>query len=363
MDVPTLGGVPKDIQTPKYLDPSDIIGSSLEHATDDAKSLKWLTPMTIAVPTPKRAAQQTPCFAAEQIPLPQTPVHAAEQTPTKQTLSCPTKETPDIAAKDEKSSNPMNINVSILRYPGEESFDAAVKKVLSRTLGTALYPVDQRTTVRANEDTLNAAAEGILKRTLEETLKFVTNGSLNGAVEETFDFANDVQTLKRVLEESLERFSKNVFSGATEETLGVIEQTPETRKRMSERVVDAIAKMLNCATTNPAEVTPPTRKRTAEDFPEPDSVKRARMVSELEGAVFLDEDGGGEGLTNSQIIEMQMMAISTLEKENKKLLNLFQSQARKRMRFLSSVVKVKGVQMQENGKFLAEMAQAELDQE
>jgi hypothetical protein len=311
--------------------------------------------MTIVVPTPKRAAQQTPCFAAKHIPLPHTPVYAAEQTPTKQTLSSPTKETPDIATKDEMSFNPMNINVSILRYPGEESFDAAVKKVLSRTLGTALYLVDQRSTMGADGDILNAVAEGILKRALEETLNSVTNGSLNGA-------ANDVQTLKRVLEESLERLSKNSFSGATEETLGVIEQTPETR-RISERVIDAIAKMLKCATTNPAEVTPPTRKHTAEDFLEPDSVKRARMVSELEGAVLLDEDGEGEGLTNSQIIEMQTMAITDLAKENKKLLNLFQSQARRRMRFLSSVVKVKGVQMQENGKFLAEMAQAELDQE
>ena len=328
------------------------MGSSLEHVTDDAESLKWLTPITIAVPTPERAAQQTPCFAAEQIPIPQTPVNVAEQTPTKQTLSCPTKETPDIAAKDEKSSNPMNINVSILQC-AVESFDAAAKKVLSR--------------VRANEDTLNAAAEGILKSTLEETLQFVTKWSLNG-IAETFDFANDFQTLKRVLKESLDRFSKEAVRGATEETLGVAEQTlgrvaAETRKGIDEGAIDAVAKMPNCATTNPADVTRPTRKRAAEDFAEPDSVKRARMVSELEEAVFLDEDGEGEGLTNSQIIEMQMMAISTLEKENKKLLNLFQRQARKRMQFLSCVVKVKGVQMQEDGKYLAEMAQAELDQE
>lgn len=54
----------------------------------------------------------------------------------------------------------------------------------------------------------------------------------------------------------------------------------------------------------------------------------------------LGKDGEGEGLGNSQIIKMQMMmAIITLEKENKKLLDLFQSQARKRMQFLSCLVK------------------------
>lgn len=106
-----------------------------------------------------------------------------------------------------------------------------------------------------------------------------------------------------------------------------------------------------------------TLKRTAEDNT-PSPVKRAKQVAELEELVYKDEYGGdSEGLSDSEIIEMQMVALAALQRENRKLLDLFRSQARKRMRFLSEVVKAKGLQMQAQGEFLKNMAQAELDQD
>jgi hypothetical protein len=86
----------------------------------------------------------------------------------------------------------MNINVSILRYLGEERFNAVIKKVLFYTLGTILSSIDQRTTIYANKDILNVTTKSILKRTLEEILKSIINGSLNVTVKKTFNFANDV---------------------------------------------------------------------------------------------------------------------------------------------------------------------------
>lgn len=61
---------------------------------------------------------------------------------------------------------------------------------------------------------------------------------------------------------------------------------------MGEGAIEAVAKVANCVTMNTADATPPTRKRAAEDFPEPESVKRAGMMNELEEAVSL---GPGQG--------------------------------------------------------------------
>ncbi|ERF69452.1 hypothetical protein EPUS_07856 [Endocarpon pusillum Z07020] len=107
-----------------------------------------------------------------------------------------------------------------------------------------------------------------------------------------------------------------------------------------------------------------TLKRAAEETYTPSPVKRAKRVADLEELVYNNEYGGdSERLSDIEIIKMQMTAIAALERENRKLLNLFRSQARRRMRFLSEVVKAKGLQMQTQGEFLKNMAQAELDQE
>lgn len=107
-----------------------------------------------------------------------------------------------------------------------------------------------------------------------------------------------------------------------------------------------------------------TLKRTAEETYTPSPVKRAKRVADLEELVYNNEYGGdSERLSDIEIIKIQMTAIAALQRENRKLLNLFRSQARRRMRFLSEVVKAKGLQMQTQGEFLKNMAQAELDQE
>jgi hypothetical protein len=105
-------------------------------------------------------------------------------------------------------------------------------------------------------------------------------------------------------------------------------------------------------------------KRNAENIHTPSPVKRAKRVADLEELVYKDEyEFEGEGLSDSKIIELQMMTIANLERENKKLLDLYRSQARRRMNFLSEVVRAKGRQLQAHGEFLANLAQAELDKE
>jgi hypothetical protein len=105
-------------------------------------------------------------------------------------------------------------------------------------------------------------------------------------------------------------------------------------------------------------------KRRAEDIHTLSPVKRARMVADLEELVYKDEyECEGEGLSDCKIIELQMMMIANLQKENKKLLDLYRSQARKRMKFLSEVVRAKGLQLQAQGEFLTNLAQAEIDQQ
>ena len=104
------------------------------------------------------------------------------------------------------------------------------------------------------------------------------------------------------------------------------------------------------------------RKRPAERPLEPELPKRTRLLTDLERQIMSDEVDADEGLSNSQIIEMQMMALETLDKENKKLHRLLERQTCKRMKFLSGVVRAKGAQLVADGQRLIDMAEAELCQ-
>jgi hypothetical protein len=101
-------------------------------------------------------------------------------------------------------------------------------------------------------------------------------------------------------------------------------------------------------------------KRNAEDIDTLTPVKRAKMVTDLEELVYKDECEG-DGLKDSKIIELQMIAIASLQRENKKLRDLIHSEAQRRMRLLSEVVMAKGHLLLTHGKFLTNLAQAELD--
>lgn len=80
--------------------------------------------------------------------------------------------------------------------------------------------------------------------------------------------------------------------------------------------------------------------------------KRARETAELKKLLCQDD---GEGLADREIIELQMLAIVKLQRDNMLLSNRNQSQDRKRVRFLR--------EMEEHGKFLTHQAQTELDKE
>ena len=94
-------------------------------------------------------------------------------------------------------------------------------------------------------------------------------------------------------------------------------------------------------------------------------MKRARLVGALERDTALE--AGSDTLEDGDIIELQMIAINTLEDElnsleteNTRLRALNREQTASRVRVLKEVVRHRGVQLREHGEFLVRIAHSGL---
>lgn len=209
-----------------------------------------------------------------------------------------------------------------------------------------------------------------MDQVVEEAVKILSRSDLQAAAGGISE-ADHVEMLKRALREPIARqISAAVNPGEIKDHIEQVNDGVEgavlasdvascgaltTRKRSAENTLGpSAAKRPRASCTLNSEV-------VSEDESTNESVtNRTQMLSDLESQLFAedcDEDGA---LTNSQIIEMQMLAITTLEKENKELRSLLERQARSRMTFISGVVKARGEQMQADGKHLVKIAEAEL---